>query len=145
MTRKFEIRQHDNEVFALGIAISVLSGTELFSTIPVGEFANTVSGQIKRKHYFFTLDVEQNKVVGYAGWALCDEVLADRWLEEDYKPTHEESMQGDCWLGLTYWAMDNEVNKFQTRHMRATTKARYVYWKRVRKDGSIHNVKLPHR
>ncbi len=57
------------------MAVNLLRHTEPFSTYAFGPFAGNLMGQIKRKHYVFTL--EGKRVLGYAGWALCDPEIAE--------------------------------------------------------------------
>lgn len=113
---KLQCRQHPVPIVALGNAINLLRTATPFSTYRFGVFSSVLWGQIVRKHYVFTLSGRQ--LVGYFGWALCDEKVARAWVEEDYVPTHEECLDGDCFVGATFYAKTREVTFFQIRHVR---------------------------
>ena len=68
---------------------------------------STLRGQITREHYVF--GVQEARIVGYVGWALCREEIARVWLERNYAPAFDECQTGDCWVGLTYFAANRRA------------------------------------
>ncbi len=116
MGEKLQCTRHPNQVQALGMAVNLLRNVKPFSAYAFGPFISNLMGQIRRRHYVFTLQGKQ--VVGYAGWALCDPEIAEAWLERRRMPSYEECVDGECWIGLTFYAASREVCFFQARHIR---------------------------
>jgi hemolysin-activating ACP:hemolysin acyltransferase len=102
---------------ALGRAVDLLRRVEPFACYTFGKLSNVLMGEIKRQHYVFTFD--GTRPVGYAGWALCDEVIARAWIDERYVPTFAECSNGDSWVGVTFFAASREACLFQARWCRA--------------------------
>lgn len=102
--------------YAFGLAIDTLRRHKPFSAFKFGRFATVIKGQIRRGHYVFTFRGDQ--VVGYAGWALCEESIAKAWIARTYVPKYDECLAGDYWVGITFYAESREVTFFQSRHCR---------------------------
>ncbi len=125
---KLECRRHSSDIHALGMAVNLLRHTAPFSSYAFGPFAGNLMGQIKRQHYVFTL--QGKRVLGYAGWALCDPEVAEAWLEGRYMPTFEECEKGACWVGLTWHAATRAACLFQARYLRDRFPKRNGLWRR---------------
>ncbi len=102
---------------ALGRAVNLLQAVQPFADYDFGTFVRVLMGQIRRHHCIFTL--AGDRPVGYVGWALCTEQTARRWLDGGKAPTFAECSGGDCWLGLTWYAVNAQVSRAQTNVMRA--------------------------
>lgn len=111
-----QCRQFDDPELALGRAVNILRGVEPFRSYDFGKLSNVLMGQVTRGHYLFTLD--EKKLVGYMGWALCQEEIAKAWIERRYIPTFKECNEGDCWVGITIFAATTQVLRFQARACR---------------------------
>jgi hemolysin-activating ACP:hemolysin acyltransferase len=123
-----EIRRHDSDIHALGMAVNLLRFSEPFSGYAFGPFAGNLMGQIRRKHYFFTLSGKQ--VLGYAGWALCSAEVAEAWLAERYTPRFEECVDGPVFVGLTWFSAAPRVSFFQARALRRLFPGQRGLWRR---------------
>jgi hypothetical protein len=95
-------RRFKNPVFAFGAAVDLLRTHKPFLEAPFGAYASVLRGQIAREHYVFA--VQNRMVVGYVGWALCNEDVALAWTQRRHAPKYKECLSGDCWVGLTYYA-----------------------------------------
>ncbi len=111
-----QCRQFKNEELALGRALNLVRGVEPFRSYKFGNLSNVLMGQIKRGHYLFTLDEE--RLVGYVGWALCREDVAKAWVENRGVRSFKECDDGDCWVGITFFAATAQVCRFQARACR---------------------------
>ena len=101
----------------LGRAVNLLQAVHPFAGYDFGTFVRVLMGQIQRHHYLFTLSGDHP--VGYVGWAMCTEQTARRWLDGGNTPTFDECRDGDCWLGLTWYAVNTQVCRSQTKLLRA--------------------------
>ena len=113
---------------ALGYAINLLQLHEPFAQTRFNELVSTLIGQVRRRHYVFT--VQDEEPVGYAGWALCAGEVAEAWVEWQRVPSFAECVDGECFVGLTWFAATREANAFQTRHLRDLYPGAKVYWRR---------------
>jgi len=111
-----KIRQLSEETTALGQAVNLLRRKKPFSSYPFGRFANVLTGQIRRRHYLFTF--EENIPVGYVGWALCNEEAARAWIENRQVPSFAECCDGNCWVGITFYAESPKICQAQVRHLK---------------------------
>src|SRR5205085_11896204 len=101
---------------ALGRIVSFLRDASPFTSYRFGAFVATVEGQIERGHYLAVLRDEE--VVGYLGYALCDERIAQAWLEGRYVPTLDECRNGDVLVAMTMHTTSREVFAFLIREGR---------------------------
>ena len=111
-----QCRQFKDPVMALGRATNLLMRTAPFASFEFGRFSKVLLGQIRRRHYVFT--IAEGVPVGYAGWALCDEDVARAWIEERSVPSYDQCRNGNCWVGITFYAASREVCFFQARFLR---------------------------
>lgn len=110
-------RQFSQPLEAFGLAVNLLRRVEPFSAYAFGRFSNVLMGQIQRGHYVFTFAEE--RPVGYAGWALCDESVARAWIEQRAVPSFADCSRGDCAVVITFYAESREACFFQARWCRA--------------------------
>lgn len=108
--------QFDDPLYALGRAVDMLRRVKPFAGYDFGRFSNVLMGQIKRRHYVFT--TLEGRDVGYAGWALCTEQIARGWIEGRLVPTFAQCDEGDCWVGITFYAETTKVCISQARWCR---------------------------
>ena len=126
-------QRFDSDVEALGFAVTLLGQVEPFKTFPFGAQVGTLAGQIHRKHYLFA--ARGRELVGYAGWALCEEDVARAWSQSAGTPTYEQSLAGDCFVGMTWYADTSQVNRFLVRECRRQYPNCKVFGKRSYADG----------
>lgn len=139
--RDLKAIRDQNPYAALGRAVSYMMGKTSFASLRFGHWAQTLSGQINRNHYFFVLNGQ--KVVGFLGWAFVNEDLAKAWVEGKRGIAFSESKDGDCMVINAWAADDNGVNRFVLDQIRkiGAEKTR-VYAKRFYKDGRVRPVIL---
>lgn len=123
-----EVRRHESDIHALGMAVNLLRFAEPFAGYAFGPFAGNLMGQIRRKHYLFTLSGK--RVLGYAGWALCTPEVAEAWLAERYTPRFEECLDGPVFVGLTWFSATPEACFFQARTLRRLFPGQSGLWRR---------------
>ena len=109
-------RQFDDPIIAFGQAVNLLRRVTPFASYSFGRFTNVLKGQIEREHYVFTM--EEDRPIGYVGWALCAEDIARGWIEGRLVPSFAQCSTGDCWVGITLYASTTEVCFFQARWCR---------------------------
>ncbi len=126
-------RRFKNPVFAFGAAIDLLRSHKPFSEAPLGVYASNLRGQIAREHYVFA--VKDGSIIGYVGWALCDERVAKAWTEQRYAPKYKECLSGDCWVGLTYYAKDRHATFALMGHIKRRYPGYKIYGLRRYQDG----------
>jgi hemolysin-activating ACP:hemolysin acyltransferase len=108
--------QYKDPIYALGRVVELLRHHSPFAGYGFGKLTNVLMGQIRRGHFVFTED--DRTAVGYAGWALCDEEAALAWVRQERVPTFEECINGDCWVGITFYAATPQVCFAQARWLR---------------------------
>ena len=132
----FRAVRDKNPYTALGRVAVYLMTKPSFAKLGFGHWSRTLTGQINRGHYFFTL--EGDKVVGFVGWALVSEEKAKAWAEKSIDFSSEDCVGGESMV-INAWAADTgAVNKFNLREIRKyLTPLKSVYAKRFYKDGRI--------
>jgi len=137
----WHIGQDKNPYAGLGRVVSYMMTKPSFAMQPFGLWSRILTGQINRKHYFFAF--EGDRVIGFAGWAITDEVRARAWMENKGEIPSEHSNSGDCFI-INAWAADSmAINKFILRELRAfAAPYRLVFAKRFYKDGRTRPVEL---
>lgn len=89
---------------AIGLAAHFVAKREPFSRFPAGDLIRTLSNQVHRENYLFALDIVANaarpaRVIGYFGWALYDEAVAERFAATGVPPPDELTTGGDViWI-----------------------------------------------
>lgn len=120
-----QICQLPDEPTALGQAVNLLRRHRPFSHYPFGRFSNVLTGQIRRRHYLFAFD--EATPVGYVGWALCREEVARAWIENRRVPSFADCRDGDCWVGITFYAERRAVCFTLIRHLKNQYPGYQVY------------------
>lgn len=126
---------------ALGRACAQLMSRPAFARAPFGHVARSLAGQVNRGHYAF---VEAGgRSVGFAGWALVSESVAEAWLAGDRGFSDLEARGGDC-VVLNFWQADDPAaSRLLLAHVAAAVgAARAVYARRHYPDGRIRPVRL---
>jgi hypothetical protein len=74
---------------ALGLAAHFVARRETFGRFPASDLVRTLSTQINRGHYLFAFDTGTRpaRVVGYFGWALYDDAVAERFAATGAPPS----------------------------------------------------------
>jgi hemolysin-activating ACP:hemolysin acyltransferase len=126
---------------AFGRACAHLMTRPAFAKAPFGHIARSLAGQVNRGHYAFA--ISSGRVVGFAGWALTCEAIAEAWVTGVRPFGDAEAVAGDC-VVLNYWQADDpEISRLLIDHMRnALPDARRIYAKRHYPDGRIRPVRL---
>lgn len=126
---------------ALGRAVARLMIHPAFAHAPFGHIARALTGQVNRGHYCFVC--EGPRAVGFVGWALATEALAEAWLVGDRSLSENEAARGDC-LVLNIWQADTpEVSRFLVHDLaRRLTGVRRLYAKRHYPDGRVRPVRI---
>ncbi|MCG8357138.1 MAG: hypothetical protein MI920_16360 [Kiloniellales bacterium] len=113
---------------ALEGAVRLLRGVEPFSKYQFGPFVSVLLGQIRRRHYVFTIRGKQ--VLGYAGWALCDPDVARAWVQGNRAPSEEECYLGSTVVFPVFYAKSPGALAFQVRHLKGLLPGREGIWRR---------------
>ncbi|WP_290748036.1 hypothetical protein [Amaricoccus sp.] len=126
---------------AFGRACAHLMTRPAFARAPFGHIARALAGQVNRGHYAFAL--RGAATVGFAGWALVAEPVAEAWLAGAGGFADAAAGQGDC-LVLNFWQADApEVSRALVEHMAAALPGvRRLYAKRHYPDGRTRPVRL---
>lgn len=126
---------------ALGAAVSLFMADPSFARLPFGHWSRILAGQIRRKHYLLVLEGEA--IVGFLGWALTTEPLAEDWLEGRGELKFEDTQAGECILINAWMARNERANRFLLSQMRQIGKNhKAVYAKRFYPDGRMRRMKL---
>lgn len=129
---EIECRQHPNDATSIGMVVELLHEVPPFSDMTARELTGTVIGQIRRGHY--VLAVQDERVIGYVGWALASEEIAKGWAEGRHRPTYEESMDGDCVILMMWYAQSAAATRRLARFLRRLYPGYRFYGRRM-KDG----------
>lgn len=134
--------REQNPYAGLGRAVSYLMTKPSFANLKFGFWSRTLVGQINRKHYF--LVAEGARVVGFAGWALVSQDVAEAWVTRNIDLTGGAGAEGDCMV-INAWAADTgEINRFVLRELRkAAVGLRAAYAKRFYENGEIRPLRIP--
>jgi hemolysin-activating ACP:hemolysin acyltransferase len=133
----------DSPVVALGLAVNHLMTKPAFARLRFGEWSRILVGQINRKHYQLVLD-DRNRVVGFLGWALTTEDVAEAWLEDRGGFSDAVAKDGDCIVFNAWSASSPGVNRLVLEAARQAVLGRKtVYFKRLYKDGSTRPMRMP--
>jgi hemolysin-activating ACP:hemolysin acyltransferase len=126
---------------AFGRAVAHLMTKPAFANAPFGHVSRGLAGQVNRGHFAFAC--RDGEVVGFAGWALAAEPLAEAWLAGERPLADAEAAQGDC-VVLNFWQADTpEVTRFlMGRLAEAMPGKRRLYAKRHYPDGRVRPLRL---
>jgi hemolysin-activating ACP:hemolysin acyltransferase len=128
---------------ALGLAVEHLMSKPAFARLPFGQWSGILVGQINRKQCCFVID-RDNKVQGFAGWALTDREKADAWISGARPLSSGESQGGDCIIFNAWSAHSPDVHRFMLAEFRNIFgHKRHVYFRRHYKDGRTRTIHLP--
>jgi hemolysin-activating ACP:hemolysin acyltransferase len=127
---------------ALGLAVSHLMTKPAFGQLRFGHWSRILTGQINRNHYVFVIDRE-DEIVGFLGWALATEEIAEAWVEGRGEFSDDQARSGNCLL-INAWAADNQkVNRFIRDSLRVIGKdQKTLYFKRHYKDGTTRPMRM---
>lgn len=127
---------------ALGLAVDYLSKKPVFERLSFGEWTRTLAHQIRRGHQCFIVD-EERTIVGFLGWALTEQSLAQAWVEGLRGLRDDECRQGDCVIINAVAADTRAVEQLLLKTGRKLFSAqRWVYYKRFYRDGRSRPMRL---
>ena len=98
---KVTVKKIPDSWVALGLAAHFVAKHNTFARFPAGDLIRTLSTQINRGHYLFALDTSTApaRVVGYIGWALYDNAVAELFAQTGVPPADELANGGDVvWI-----------------------------------------------
>ena len=125
---------------ALGLAANILSKVEPYGHYRMDVLIPTLWAEIQRGHYVFTRQDET--VIGYAGWALCDPEVARAWVEGRYTPNYQECVDGSAPVLLTFHSKSRTATVRQIRHMRSLYPGQEVFFRRDYASGLSRHAKV---
>jgi hemolysin-activating ACP:hemolysin acyltransferase len=139
-TRALEIVTDLEPARALGLAVSSLMHTPVFSRHSFATVAVGLVNQINRKHYM--LAMSEGEVLGFLGWGFVPEDKAEAWLQG------ADLRDQDCYAGdilvITAWSSESlEVTMAMLRCLREIGRnQKSVYFKRAYPDGRARPGRL---
>ncbi len=126
---------------ALGMAVSYLMTEPVFAQLPFGQWSRVLVGQINRGHYLFVF--EEEKVVGFVGWALATRERAEAWLTRSRDIGSAESRDGDIVLLNVWRSAGHAVNRFLIESLRTEFRGKaMIYSKRFYAGGRVRPARL---
>lgn len=136
-----QLGRSDNNYKALGLAVEYLMRGKAFSDQKFGSFSSVLIGQINRGHY--VLARRDNRTVGFAGYARCQQAVADRWLSGGAEPTSAECTGGPCVIINAWMADDVRVSlALKKWFVTSIPDGTSMLAKRFYKDGTMRVVDL---
>jgi hemolysin-activating ACP:hemolysin acyltransferase len=130
-----------NPAQALGFAVSYLMTKPAFACLPFGHWSRVLVGQINRGHYLIASDDE--RIVGFTGWALTTQEKGDMWLAERGELAFEDSKAGEILLINAWAAESNDVTQLILKRLREIGQTqKMIYFKRLYPDGRTRPVRL---
>ena len=133
--------QDKNPVMGMGRAVGHLMTFPEFAAMRFGNLSRLIAGQVNRKHYFFLL--QEQKIVGYCGWALTSIEDADAWLDENRPVSFVAGMEGPCCVINIWQASTPGANRAIARILRTTLSDQtHLYARRFYADGRVRRVRL---
>jgi tetratricopeptide (TPR) repeat protein len=139
---KFSAWRPQHAAVSLGLAVEYLRKKPAFARLAFGEWSQVLVGQINRGHYYFIVDQHQ-RVHGFFGWALTQELLAEQWVEGRSGLRDEECRTGDCVIFNVWSAESTRAHRFMVDTGRTVIEGkRTLYFKRHYPDGRTRPVRL---
>lgn len=130
----------DDPYRALGLAANMLAKVEPYAQYRMDGLIPTLMAEIQRGHYLFTLKGE--RVLGYAGWALCTPELARAWVEGRYKPNYAECVNGSAPVLVTFHSKSRAATVLQIRYLRSLYPGQEVFFRRYYGDGHSRHARV---
>lgn len=132
----------ESPAIALGLAVNHLMTKPAFAPLRFGDWSKILVGQINREHYRFVLDAN-DQVVGFLGWALTRQEIAEAWVENQGSFSDADARGGNSII-FNAWSADTpKVNPFLLEAARQAAQGRdMMYFKRLYKDGIVRPVRL---
>jgi Flp pilus assembly protein TadD len=127
---------------SLGLAVEFLGKKPAFAKLQFGEWSQVLFYQVARGHFFFVVD-QDRRVLGFLGWALTPETLAEQWVEGRAGLRNEQCREGDCVIVNAFAAETSAANRFIVDTMRKLfANKRTLYFKRHYPDGRTRPMRL---
>ncbi len=130
----------DEPYKALGLAVNMLAKVEPYAHYCMDGLIPTVMAEIQRGHYCFTL--QDKRVLGYAGWALCTPEVARAWVEGRYKPNSAECLNGSAPVLVTFHSKSRTATFVQIRYLRSLYPGQEVFFRRDYANGRWRQTKV---
>lgn len=127
---------------ALGVAARLSMSHRAFSQLSFGSWMSVLYGQVHRGHQMFVCD-QSDRIVGYFGYGLTTNDVAQAWLDGLRDPSYAECVAGDCVIFNAWISEDVRVLRFMWNAARMLVQdCKAVFFKRYYDDGSVRPVRL---
>ena len=130
----------DEPYKALGLAANMLAKVEPYAHYRTDALIPTLMAEIQRGHYCFTLQGE--RVLAYAGWALCTPEVARAWVVGQYKPDYDECLTGSAPVLVTFHSKRRAATLLTIRYLRSLYPGQEVFFRRDYADGQSRHARV---
>lgn len=133
-SNKIIARQHKDPNAAIGLAAAYVAARPPFGTFRADRLMSTIVGQVQRRHYAFA--IQEGRVVGYGGWALCTRDVAEAWLAGRQVLASEVCRDGDVVIPVIISTSEPAALRCLTMHVCALYPGRPYMGRRILPSGS---------
>jgi tetratricopeptide (TPR) repeat protein len=127
---------------ALGLAADYLSKKATFARLPFGEWTRTLAHQAASGRQLFVIDGRQC-VLGYLGWAVTTQSLAEQWLQGLQALSDEDCRSGDFVIINAFAAETKASARLLVDSARDLFKDKAaIYFKRFYRNGRVRAMRL---
>ena len=127
---------------SLGLSVEYLSKKPAFAALPFGAWSQVLFHQVARGHFFFVVDAKQ-RILGFLGWALTDQGMAEEWVAGRAILRNQDGQDGDCVIVNAFAAESAHARQFMIDAVRSLFgDKRAVYFKRHYGDGRVRAMRL---
>jgi hemolysin-activating ACP:hemolysin acyltransferase len=123
----------DDPFMAIGAACRLMADVQPYAGLVFGEFVKTISGQVRRGHYLFAR--RDRQILGYTGWALCEEDVAKKWILGQGAPDSDACQDGPVFVLVTLAATEKIATGSLIRACRKLYPGRRAMFHRMYADG----------
>lgn len=113
---------------AFGMVVDYLSRTAPFSEFVLGTLADAIRHQLGAGHHFAAMS--GTELVGYAGWLLTSDAIAQAWAESDRPLLRVPTEQATAAALTTVAVTDPAATRRLLRGAREVNKGKRIYFKR---------------
>lgn len=137
----FKTMMFENRAMALGLAVEHLMTKPAFARLPFGHWSRILAGHIRRGEYFFVIG--EKRVVGFCGWAMVSEELAEAWITGGSVAMAEGGDAGDIAVVNAWSAETPQAHSVLRDELRIRIAgSKMVYAKREYADGRSRPFRL---
>jgi hemolysin-activating ACP:hemolysin acyltransferase len=127
------VSRYGDPAAALGAACHLLARLEPYAGYGFGPVTRTLAAQIKRGHYLFVR--RERTTLAYAGWALCRDDVAERWISGDGAPDFAACVEGPAVVLVVVASVEATATRRLIRAARELAPGRRIYFRRAYEDG----------